>query len=232
MKRNDIFVLLVATLLLLPFFISNSVYKFYIDFNAQHGMVTSFIKFAILATFGECIGLRIRTGSYNQKGFGIPSRAIVWGFLGLTIKFSFVLFANGVPVFLEYLGVNEATTTMAGALTLNKVLIALAISTAMNVIFAPVMMTIHKITDTHITLNGGTACALLKPMHIGDIMQNHINWKVQWEFVFAKTIPLFWIPSHTISFLLPADFQTLFAAILGIALGVILAIASLKGNGK
>lgn len=229
MKRNDLIVIVVAVLILLPFFVFDSVYQFYISFNAQHGMITSFIKFAILSTFGECIGLRIRTGNYNQKGFGILSRAIVWGFLGLTIKLSFVLFANGIPPFLEYLGVPEAKAAMGGALTLKKVLIALAISTGMNVIFAPVMMTTHKITDTHISLSGGT---LFKRINIGDIMQNHINWKVQWNFVFAKTIPLFWIPAHTISFLLPVDFQTLFAAFLGIALGVILAIASLKGSTK
>jgi len=53
---------------------------------------------------------------------------------------------------------------------------------------------------------------------------------VQWNFVFKKTIPFFWYPAHTITFLLPVDYQVLFAAILGIALGTILAMASLKGR--
>jgi hypothetical protein len=48
--------------------------------------------------------------------------------------------------------------------------------------------------------------------------------------VFKKTIPFFWIPAHTITFLLPADFRILFAAILGVALGIILAIADLMGS--
>jgi hypothetical protein len=51
---------------------------------------------------------------------------------------------------------------------------------------------------------------------------------VQWNFVFKKTIPLFWFPAHTITFLLPSQFQVLFAALLGVALGVILAIANNK----
>jgi len=231
MKRNDIIVIGVTALLLLPFFVLESVYNFYVDYNANHGMIMSFIKFAILATFGEAIGLRIRTGNYNQKGFGLIPRAIVWGFLGLTIKLAFVLFATGVPVFLAYMGIENAPVVMKESLSLSKVLVAFSISAAMNTIYAPVMMTVHKVTDTHIVNNGGTILGLLKPIKFGEILST-INWKVQWSFVFAKTIPFFWIPAHTLTFLLPADFQVLFAAVLGIALGVLLAIASLKGNGK
>jgi hypothetical protein len=51
---------------------------------------------------------------------------------------------------------------------------------------------------------------------------------VQWNFVLKKTIPFFWIPAHTITFLMPADFRVLFAALLGIVLGVILAVANMK----
>jgi len=46
--------------------------------------------------------------------------------------------------------------------------------------------------------------------------------------VYKKTIPFFWIPAHTISFLLPAAYRTLFAALLGVALGLILTIAVKK----
>ncbi|HSA04522.1 MAG TPA: hypothetical protein P5145_02915 [Tenuifilaceae bacterium] len=231
MKRNDIIVIAVTALVLLPFFVSETVYNFYVDYNANHGMIMSFIKFAILATFGEAIGLRIRTGNYNQKGFGLIPRAIVWGFLGLTIKLAFVLFATGVPVFLAYMGVENAPSVMKESLSLSKVLVAFSISAAMNIIYAPIMMTLHKVTDTHIVNNGGTILGLFKPIKFGEILST-INWKVQWSFVFAKTIPFFWIPAHTLTFLLPADFQVLFAAVLGIALGVLLAIASLKGSGK
>ena len=60
MKRKDLIVIVCALALLSPFFLFPSVYEFYKEFNAQHGMVMSFIKFALLSTFGECIGLRIR----------------------------------------------------------------------------------------------------------------------------------------------------------------------------
>ncbi|WP_421920308.1 Mpv17/PMP22 family protein [Marinifilum sp.] len=227
MKKQDFIFWLGFILLFLPFFVSQTVFDFYIDFNKEHGMITSFIKFAILATIGEIIGLRIRTGNYIQKGFGILPRAIVWGFLGLTIKLSFIVFSTGTPVFLSYLGLESATEAMKQSFTLNKLLVAFCISTFMNLIYAPVMMTFHKITDTHIINNGGTLVGFLRPINFTEIFVN-LNWNVQWNFVFKKTIPFFWIPAHTITFLLPPDYQVLFAAVLGIVLGVLLAIASLK----
>lgn len=229
MKKQDIYVVLVAIVLLLPFFISDSVYGFYETFNREHGMVMSFIKFAALATFGEAIGLRIRTGHYNHVGFGLLPRAVVWGFIGLTIKLAFVIFAVGTPAFLSFMGFTDAPSMMKGALSISKVEVAFAISAAMNIIYAPVMMTFHKITDSHISANGGRLTSLLKPIQMGSIMQD-INWKVQWNFVFKKTIPFFWIPAHTITFLLPAEMQVLFAALLSVALGILLSIASLKSG--
>jgi hypothetical protein len=101
----------------------------------------------------------------------------------------------------------------------------------MNTIYAPVMMTIHKITDMHIAQHNGGISALYSPVKVGENMAN-MNWKVQWGFVFKRTIPLFWIPAHTITFMLPDEYRVLFAAALGIALGVIMAIASIKGNQK
>ena len=69
MKKKDFIVLGCVILFLLPFFVSETVYSFYKTFNAEHGMIMSFLKFGILSTFGECIGLRISAGVYNRKGF-------------------------------------------------------------------------------------------------------------------------------------------------------------------
>jgi hypothetical protein len=88
-------------------------------------------------------------------------------------------------------------------------------------------MTFHKITDTHIAENGGSIKALFRPID----MRRHIvelNWDRQWSFIFKKTIPLFWYPAHTITFMLPGEYRVLFAALLGVALGVILAIGARK----
>ncbi len=119
---------------------------------------------------------------------------------------------------------------MKGSFSGLKLLNAFCISVAMNVIFAPVMMTFHKITDTHIINNGGILSCLTRKIDFAHILRT-MNWDVMWNFVFMKTIPFFWIPAHTITFLLPPEFQVLFAALLGIALGLILSFASLKGRG-
>ena len=65
-KKTDIYFILGAILLFLPFIMSNDIFDFYIKFNHDHSLITSFIKFAILATMGEVIGLRIKTGSYYK----------------------------------------------------------------------------------------------------------------------------------------------------------------------
>jgi hypothetical protein len=226
-KKQDFYFLGILILLFLPFFISKDVYDFYKEFNHNHGMVTAFLKFAILATLGELIGLRIKTGAYYETGFGVLPRAIVWGFIGLTIKLAFVIFASGTPVFLSYMGMSDATVAMTGSFSATKLFVAFCISVAMNIIYAPVMMTFHKISDIHIVSNGGTLKGFFTPVHFDKILTG-MNWDVMWNFVFKKTIPFFWIPAHTITFLLPPDVQVLFAALLGIALGMILAVAGKK----
>ena len=100
-KKIDIIFFAGVVLLFLPFVISKEVFDFYIQFNKDHELITAFIKFAILATIGDVIGLRIKTGNYLRKGFGIIPRMIVWGFLGVTIKIAFVLFISYIffPIF-------------------------------------------------------------------------------------------------------------------------------------
>ncbi len=229
MKKQDLFFISGVILLFAPFFLCDAVYDLYRQLNRDHGMIISFFKFAILATAGESIGLRIRSGVYSHKTFGLFPRAVIWGFLGITIKIAFIIFASGTPIFLEYLGCKGAVESIHQGLSYNKVLTAFAISLAMNLSYAPVMMTLHKITDAHISMNSGALSSLARPILFTQILHD-LDWNVQWNFVFRKTIPLFWIPAHTITFLLPPDFQVLFAAVLGIVLGVILSVASMQSK--
>jgi len=231
MKLKDFLFILFLLAIFLPFYISPELLATYKSFNHQHGMIMSFIKFGFLATLGEIIGQRIRTGNYFNKGFGIIPRVIVWGFIGITINMAFIIFSTGTPFFIEYLGVENASEALNEPMSLNKILVAFSTSTAMNIIYAPVMMTFHTITDTHILTNGGTLAGFFKSIQFRKIFIN-LNWDVQWNFVFKKTIPFFWIPAHTITFLLPPDFRVLFAALLGMALGTVLAISNTMKSEK
>ena len=227
--RKDLLFLLGITAFFLPFFLFNKLFETYYQFNLEHGLLMSFIKFFMLATLGEVIGLRIKTGRYYYRGFGLIPRAIVWGFLGVTIYMAFAIFAAGTLVFLEKIGFEDASGILNSALSWKKLLVSFSIATALNLFYAPVMMTFHKITDIHILENGGTIRGFLKPIQFARIFKE-INWDVQWNFVFKRTIPLFWIPAQTITFLLPEEYRVLFAAFLGIVLGVLLAIAALKNQ--
>lgn len=214
---------------MVPFFITaTGFFDWFCRATAAHPFIMAFFKFAILSTLGECIALRIRKGRYHEKGFGIVPRMIVWGILGMGIAMAMMIFKSGVPVFLEEVGgCDRGTLTKvftSPTLTWGKIGIAFAVSVAQNIIFAPVMMTLHKCTDLHIKATGGTVRGLFSAMPMRKIMTS-IDWDTQWDLVFKKTIPLFWFPAHTVTFILPPDLQVLFAALLGVALGLILALA-------
>ena len=85
MKLKDLAFIGAVVLLLAPFFLSNDLYAAYLACNASHPYLMALLKFGILSTAGEVIGLRIKTGRYNEPGFGILPRAVVWGFLGVWI---------------------------------------------------------------------------------------------------------------------------------------------------
>ena len=232
MKKQDWILILCVVAVLAPFFIpATDFFDWFNSATANHPYIMAFFKFAILATLGECLALRIREGVYNKPGFGIVPRMMVWGFLGMCIAMAMVIFKTGVPAFLGSLGWKEAAALFAApTLTWGKLGVAFAVSVLMNSIFAPVMMTFHKCTDIHILDNGGTVRGLLRPMKMREIFATKVNWDVQWNFVIKKTIPLFWFPAHTITFILPPTFQVLFAALLGVALGLILALAAGKSK--
>ncbi len=199
--------------------------------NKEHGLIMSFLKFAVLATFGEVLGYRIKTGGYELANFGIIPRALVWGIIGIAIKAAFTIFSAGVPAFLAYCGLKESVAAMAPgtAITGIKIFTAFCTSCVLNILFAPLMMTFHKITDAHIESYQGSTISIFKKIAFRKILFN-INWDVHYGFVLMKSIPLFWIPAHTITFLLPPQHQVLFAAFLGIMLGVILSVAAVSGK--
>lgn len=231
MKRSDLILLLIIVLAIAPFVVSDVPYQVYTELNGAHPYCLAFLKFAILSTLGEMLGLRIKSGCYLSDGFGAAPRAVLWGVYGVWIALAMKTFANGAPVMVQSLGVDGVVEAMRGGFSLEKLLGAFSISVMMNSLFAPVFMTLHKVTDAHIVKNGGSLCSLVRPIKMRESFVN-LDWDTQWSFVFMKTIPFFWIPAHTITFMLPASQQVLFAALLSIALGVFLSIAVVISRNK
>ncbi len=215
MKTSDLYSFIFIALISL-FFIIPSSREFYEAAYYFYPALVSFIKFAVLATFGEMAGARIRSGKYLPEGFGIVPKALVWGVLGVAISFAFRIFAVGVRSFPVF--TNSETFLFV-------FLKAFTVSFFMNIFFAPAMMLAHKITDQHIADEKGHF--RFSRFNTAEILKK-IDWDIFWGFLMKKTIPLFWIPAHTITFLLPEEFRTLFAAILGIVLGILLSLGSKK----
>jgi hypothetical protein len=110
----------------------------------------------------------------------------------------------------------------------SRLAFAFFVSTTMNLTFAPAMMLFHRVTDTFIDLRHARPGARVSL----DEVVAAIDWRGFVSFVLVKTIPAFWIPAHTVTFLLPPEYRVLAAALLSIALGAILAFAKRKPAGK
>lgn len=225
MKRSDILFIIVFVGLFVPFFLSHRLFEFFLWFSRDWAFTASFIKFALLATMGEMLGSRIKTGIYLPAGLGLLPRAIVWGFLGMTVKAAFIIFSGGVPQIVGHLGMENTAAVMAGSVTAPKVLLAFCISFFLNIFYAPVLMVTHRVSDLHIAAAGGDRTKLLKIPNVSHLL-SAVDWNTMWGFVLKKTIPIFWIPAQTVTFLLPPEYQVLFAALLSTVLGVILAFSS------
>lgn len=67
MKTKDWICLLIIIAIFAPFLLSDTLYDHYQEANRQHPYLLAFAKFALLATFGEMIGLRIKTATTPKK---------------------------------------------------------------------------------------------------------------------------------------------------------------------
>ncbi|MCR4422409.1 MAG: hypothetical protein NUV32_08075 [Exilispira sp.] len=226
---NDLILILFIPILFSIFAFVPFLYSFYKSFNSSHPYIMSFIKFAILATYGEIAAYRISNKKYPDKGFGIFPKMLVWGILGVFIKAAFVIFSKGAIALLVSINKNFPVNILATqGISLLKILASFTISLTMNIIFAPVMMLTHKITDLYIIKAGGTFKGIFKTRFKFTELLSNVDWKNFGGFVLCKTIPFFWIPAHTITFLFAESYQVLFAALLSVALGLFLAYKPIR----
>jgi len=213
MKKGD-FLWAIALGAFIAFIVTPSTHQIFIAMTTNFPLVAGFIKFAYLATLGELLATRIVSGDW-KKPPAILWRAVIWGLLGAVITMVFHIYATGVTSVLKTgMLPGEGITLVFAFLT----------SALMNCLFAPTFMAIHRCTDTYLDLKYGEGVA--KPSL--KLVVERIDWYGFISFVLLKTIPFFWIPAHTITFLLPAEYRTLVAAMLSIALGGILAFAKKK----
>ncbi len=192
------------------------------ELTLAHPYLMGFVKFAILATIGELCAIRILSGQWKSP-VGLIYRTLVWGLLGMGIVLMFEIFSGGVASAITK-GLLPTGSGFA-----QQFMKAFFISTIMNLSFAPVFMAFHRFTDTCIDVACGEGAGF------GGVSPSVVLARIDWQgfigFVVLKTVPFFWIPAHTVTFLLPPEYRVLVAASLSIALGAILAYAKRKKTG-
>lgn len=199
-----------ASLLIFILFLSLPITREpFMQFTKTHPYLGGFIKFAILATMGDLMGIRLVKGDYYIPS-GMIYRAIVWGIIGMMVTLMFSMFMGGASV-----------AQANGLLPFKEQRLAQAFfgSAAMNLTFGPMMMFFHKIMDLFIDTKYEKQQAKLSNL------VDKIDWHSLVEFSWAKTCIFFWIPAHTIVFMLPSQYRVLASAFLSIALGLLLAFA-------
>lgn len=187
------------------------------SWTSANPYLMGFIKTSILASSGEMIASRIKKGDYLAFK-GLLYKFIIWGILGMGFVLMFHIYDKGVTSAIN----NSLLPSIDQVAWLSKIYTAFMISLIMNLTFAPAFMLLHRITDTYIEIGHGHLKSIAKTKF--SQVTKAIDFRFFVEFVLLKTIPLFWIPAHTITFLLPPEYRVLMAGFLSIALGIILSL--------
>jgi len=172
--------------------------NWYIEFVKEYPIISAMIQFAILGTLGDIVSYWLITRKAQ-----LPYKPFV-----LVLKMSewavlavFIKYAFiGFNGFVDSLIEQNFLPQLSG---LGK---SFSISTTMNLQFGPFLVLMHRLLD--------------------NLIARQNNWK-NIDKGFYSLI-WFWIPAHTITFILPKEFQIGLAALWSLALGIILGFYNRK----
>ena len=184
--------------------------------SASHPYIMGFVKFALLATSGELIAIKMASGKFAKPAYLI-ARIVIWGLIGIWITYMMKIFFLGAGAMMEA-GLLPGGELSADSLGY-KLIRAFATAATMNLTFGPTFMAVHKCSDTYLALRAQNG----RGVRLSEVI-DAVDWKRFVSFTLFKTVPIFWIPAHTLTFLLPSEYQVMLAALLSVALGIILNI--------
>ncbi|MDD3803014.1 MAG: hypothetical protein PHW02_01335 [bacterium] len=167
---------------------------FYLEFVKSNPLLAAFIQFALLGFLGEIVSYFITKKPLREVGnwLQIILKMVAWGILGIIIKYGF----TGMRGFLN----NLIEHNMFMYVKSGTVMYAFFLSVFTNILFGPQMMAFHRVEENIIMRRKGF-----------EGIENSF-----------KTLIWFWIPAHTVTFSLPADYQIGLAALWSVVLGIIL----------
>lgn len=185
----------------------------FLTWTGAHPYLGGFFKFAVLATMGDLLGGRILHNRWIWNKAVYP-KMLIWGLIGMMVSLTFSVCMDGI-----------AAAQTKGLLPFEGVAFFQALfgSIFMNLTFGPMMMVFHRWTDMTIDARVSEG----KRMSVSEWVDRN-DWHSIVEFSWLKSCTLFWIPMHTMVFLLPSSYRVLVSAFLSIALGLLLALAKRK----
>ena len=188
--------------------------KVFEDLSANYPYLMGFAKFALLATAGELISIKMSSGKFGKPVY-LVARIVIWGVIGVWITYMMKIFflGSGAMIAAGLLPGGQLSTANFGY----KLIRAFATAATMNLTFGPTFMAVHKCSDTYLALRAENG----KGVKLSQVI-DAVDWKRFVSFTLFKTVPIFWIPAHTLTFLLPSEYQVMLAALLSVALGIIL----------
>ncbi len=173
----------------------------YLSWVREQPLLSAALQFMLLGTLGELLPWWLGAKGGGRRWMPwktrlLAGKLLAWALLGLLIKFGFTMM-RGAQEGLVLHGLLPAACGTGLAG-------AFTLSVLTNLFFGPQMMAFHRLED---------------------------NW-LQGEKGFAgiekawATLAWFWIPAHTLTFLLPKDAQIGLAALWSVVLGVILGLST------
>ena len=164
----------------------------YVDLVKSYPIITAMVQFSVLGTFGDIISKWI----LNRKIFA------PYNFLTLLLKMiEWAILAVCIKyAFVGFHGFVDSLISHNLLPELNVPVRAFAISVSMNLEFGPFLVILHRLLD------------------------NIVHREKNWANIDKGLLSLiwFWIPAHTITFILPTPYQIGLAAVWSVVLGIIL----------
>jgi hypothetical protein len=172
--------------------------NWYVRFVSTYPIWSAMLQFAVLGTFGEIISRWIvkKRILYPFTLMETVWKMISWSILAICIKYAFV----GFEGFVDALVYHQPHAFLPLIFKESTFFHAFAKSILINLQFGLFLVVFHRILDNMFLLNK--------------------NWR-RLDQAFL-TLIWFWIPAHTLTFILPPEYQIGLAALWSVVLGLLL----------
>ncbi|KIX11530.1 hypothetical protein [Dethiosulfatarculus sandiegensis] len=174
----------------------------YINMVTANPLGMAAIQFAILGTLGE-----VASFSAVNRRFALPCnqmqlalKAVAWAVLGIVVKYGFVGVTGFADALLDHGLLPSFLSSGLGR--------AFLLSFCMQAVFGPQIMYFHRLEDNLILR----------------------QWNFSGMETALKALVWFWLPAHTITFMLDKPLQIGLAAAFSVALGFILGFAKSRAQ--